>query len=97
MNPTGFLTDAPWITDVLCDKLTRPHTHIPLGGHKPWGRKDRVWDASLAGDYSGGMCNKLAKDFQFYSTTAEPAKQPPATREQQKAVKDPLLENVFRQ
>ena len=31
-EPTGFMTDAPRITDLPCDLKERPHVHVPLEG-----------------------------------------------------------------
>jgi len=31
-KPTGFLTNAPWITDLPRDMKERPHVHAPLEG-----------------------------------------------------------------
>ena len=74
-KPTGFLTNAPWIVDVVCDRATRPHNHVPLEGlvtdYRPGAVEDTVWYTSLAAEYSEGMCNKLAKDFRIvYEHTA---------------------------
>ena len=66
-KPTGFLTNRPWITDVVGDMATRPHTHVPLEGlvtdDRPGSSEDTVWYTSLAA-YTKGMCNKLVRDLQ---------------------------------
>ena len=31
-KPAGFMTNAPWITDLPCDLRERPHVHVPLEG-----------------------------------------------------------------
>ena len=67
-KPTGFLTNAPWIADLLCDMKERPHVHVTLEGkvadYRPGASQKTVWYTSLAAEYSEGMCNKLATDFQ---------------------------------
>ena len=67
-KPTGFLTNAPWITDLPCDMKERPHVHVPLEGkvvdYRPGASQKTVWYTSLAAEYSEGMCNKLARDFE---------------------------------
>ena len=43
---TGFLTNAPWIVDLLCDKLSNPHVHVPLEGkvtdYRPGASQDLI-------------------------------------------------------
>ena len=67
-KPTGFLTNAPWIQDVLCDRIRFPHEHVPLEGrvkdYRPGAETEEVWYTSLAAEYCEGLCNKMAKDYQ---------------------------------
>ena len=67
-KPTGILTNAPWIVDLLCDMKERPHVHVPLEGKvvdcRPGASQRLVWYASLGAEFTEGMCNKFARDYE---------------------------------
>ena len=65
-KPTGILTNAPWITDRLCDKDDRPHHHVPLVGFVQDFRSSSVEECfytELAAEYPEGLCNEWAQGF----------------------------------
>jgi hypothetical protein len=60
---TAILTNAPWITDVLCDNAVRPHHHVPLIGLVADLRsadEEQVFYTELAAEYPEGLCNRWA-------------------------------------
>ena len=69
-KPTGILTNAPWLQDVICDKVLFPHHHVPLEGrvtdYRPNPEAEHIWYTNLAAGYTEGMCNKMARDFQSH-------------------------------
>ena len=98
-KPTGFLASCPWITDVVCDMATRPHTHVPLEGlvtdYQPGSSEDTVWYTSLAAKYTEGMCNKLARDLQEH-VRAHGCLRPRVASSRQSRPSDPLLADLER-
>ena len=99
---TGFLTNAPWIQDVICDRIRFPHIHVPLEGrvrdYRPGAETEEVWYTSLAAEYCEGLCNKLARDFQQHLEMNGVEKQEGRKDARAKEVAyDPLLEDLERQ
>jgi hypothetical protein len=65
-KPTGFLTNAPWIKDVLCDMTQRPHRHVPLIGLVKDYRGQHsktVFYTALAAEYPEALCTHLVKEL----------------------------------
>ena len=106
---TGFLTNAPWIVDWLCDMETRPHVHVPLEGkvmvHKGGAdqvhklakhTEDLIWYTSLAAEYTEGMCNKLAKGFESHLKT-QATRRPPTVGPPAEDQLDPSLQDLTEQ
>ncbi len=57
-KPTCILTNAPWITEVLCDRQRRPHRHVPLVGlvtDYRFPNNPKVFYTSLAAEYPDAL------------------------------------------
>ena len=100
-KPTGILTNAPWIVDLLCDMKERPHVHVPLEGkvvdYRPGASQELVWYTSLAAEYTEGMCNKLAKDFEGHLKQNGHQKVPPVPGAADEAPPDQSLKDLMDQ
>ena len=70
-----------WIDDLLCDLKKRPHMHAPLEskvvGGRPGASQKLVWYTSLAAEFTEGMCNKFARDYEGHLKENGRQKVPP--------------------
>ena len=71
-KPTGIVTNAPFLSEGLCDIQTRPHRHVPLIGFV----KDFRWEGAtdcfyteLAAEYPEGLCNAWASSALTWVST----------------------------